>query len=172
MYGVSWCSPWLHTFLTIKPKDHLNGKLHSHRKQKKFFYIYRSSLFAPPVTRHTSIWYYSSSSHTRVNMGAFRLHTQPVSVNCLYHARLSCLWAGPCVLCKECTLHSNHRLAVWYSNTQKYFSPGAAIFSLHKPAYSSGRNVNYYEEQLTGKNFELFLITCTGIVITCPTAFI
>ena len=39
---------------------------------------------APWVTRHTSIRY-SSSCHTRVNMGAFCLHRHPVSVNCLYH---------------------------------------------------------------------------------------
>ena len=26
--------------------------------------------------------------HTSVKMGAFRLHRQPVSINCLYHARM------------------------------------------------------------------------------------
>ena len=55
-----------------------------------------------------------------------------------------------CVLCTKCTLHSNHRLTVWYSDTQNDFSPGAAIFSLHTLAWPSGRNVNYYEKQLTG----------------------
>ena len=39
-------------------------------KLKKFFFDkYRCSMCAPPVTRHTSIRY-SSSCHTRVNMGA------------------------------------------------------------------------------------------------------
>ena len=51
-----------------------------------FFHSYRCSLCAQQVTRHTSIRY-SSSCHTRVNMGAFCLHRHPVSVNCLYHAR-------------------------------------------------------------------------------------
>jgi hypothetical protein len=55
-----------------------------------------------------------------------------------------------CVLCTKCTLHSNHRLTMWYSNTQNDFSPGAAIFSLHTLASPSGRNVNYDEKQLTG----------------------
>jgi len=57
------------------------------------------------------------------------------------------------VLCTKCTLHSNHRLTVCYSNTQNDFSPGAAIFSLHTIASSSGRNVNYDEKQLIGKTF-------------------
>jgi len=57
-----------------------------------------------------------------------------------------------------CTLTTD--LLVWYSNTQNDFSPGAAIFSLHKLASPSGRNVNYDQKQLTGKTFfELFLIS-------------
>jgi hypothetical protein len=55
------------------------------------------------------------------------------------------------ILCTKCTLHSNHRLTVWYSNAQNDFSPGAAIFSLHTLASPSGRNMNYDEKQLTGK---------------------
>jgi len=42
---------------------------------------------ASQVTRHTSIRY-SSSCHTRVNMGAFCLHRHPVTVNYLYHPRM------------------------------------------------------------------------------------
>ena len=53
------------------------------------------------------------------------------------------------ILRTKSTLHSNHRLTVWYSNTQNDFSPGAAIFSLHKLTSPSGRNVNYDEKQLT-----------------------
>ena len=52
-----------------------------------FFFNYRCSMCAPRVTRHTSIRY-SSSCHTRVNMGTFCLHRHPVSVNFLYHARM------------------------------------------------------------------------------------
>ena len=59
-------------------------------KLKKFFFFvdnWRYSICAPRVTRHTSIRYWSSC-HTRVNMGAFCLLRHPVSVNCLYHARM------------------------------------------------------------------------------------
>jgi hypothetical protein len=38
------------------------------------------------------------------------------------------------------------------SNTQNDFSPGAAIFSLHRLTSPNGRNVNYDEKQLTGEN--------------------
>jgi len=81
---------------------------------------------APRVTRHTSILY-SSSCHTRVNMGASILFTaaQTPSFSKLYIARTNGLVCRRdlCVLCTKCTLHSNHRLTVWYSNTQNDFSP-------------------------------------------------
>ena len=64
-----------------------------------------------------------------------------------------------CVLCTKCTLHSNHRLTVRYSNTQNDFSPGAAIFSLHTLASPSVRNVNYDEKQLTWGGIEFFLLS-------------
>jgi hypothetical protein len=54
------------------------------------------------------------------------------------------------ILCTKCTLHSHHRLTVWYSNTQNDFCPGAAILSLHTLASPGGRNENYDEKQLTG----------------------
>jgi len=64
------------------------------------------------------------------------------------------------VLCTKCTLHSNHRLTVWYSKIQNDFFPGAAIFSLHTLLSPSGRNVNYDEKQLTEEKFlELFLLS-------------
>jgi len=75
-----------------------------------------------------------------------------------------------CFLCTKCTLHSNHRLTVWYSNTQNSF-PGAAIFSLHTLASPSGRNVNYNEKQITGGDWVVPSI-CTGFVNTCPTVFL
>jgi len=85
-------------------------------------------------------------------MGAFCLHRHPVSVNCLYYARLI-LFVG-CSFAyfarsARCTVTTD--LLVWYSNTLNDFSPGAAIFSLHKLASPSGRNVNCDEKQLTGK---------------------
>jgi len=89
--------------------------------------------------------------HTRVNMGAFCLHKHPITVSCLYYARMVLSLVGSfAYFCSKCTLHSNHRLTVWYSNTQNDFSPGAVIFSLHTLASPSGRNVNYDEKQLIG----------------------
>jgi hypothetical protein len=101
---------------------------------------------------------------------------------------LVCRWVL-FVLCTKCTLHSKHRLTVWYSNTQNDFSPGAAIFSIHTLASPSGRDVNYDEKQLTGEiSFELYKLVgrvaqsekivwvlpsiCTGFVNTCPTDFL
>ena len=70
-------------------------------------------------------------------------HRHPVSVNCLYHARML-LSVGGSFACfarnARCTITTD--LLVWYSNTQNDFSPGAAIFSLLTLAAPSGRNVN------------------------------
>jgi hypothetical protein len=64
-------------------------------------------------------------------------------------------------------------LLIWYSNTQNDFSPGATIFSLHKLASPSGRNVNYNEKQLTvEKKFWVVSSTCTSFVNTCPMVFL
>ena len=104
----------------------------------------------------------------------FCLHRHPFSLNCLYHARmvLSVGWIL-CVLCTKCPLHSNHRLTVWYSNTQNDFSSGAAIFSLHTLASPSGRNVNYNEKQITGERICWVVASiCTGFVNTCPAVFL
>ena len=103
------------------------------------------------VTRHTSI---RCSSSTAVNGRPldFCLHRHPVSVNCLYHARMVLSVGGSFAyfaLNARCTVTTD--LLVWYSNTQSDFSPGAAIFSLHTLASPSGRNVNYDEKQLTGE---------------------
>jgi hypothetical protein len=70
------------------------------------------------------------------------------------------------ILCMKCTFHSDHRLNVWYSNTQNDFTPGAAIFSLHILASPSGRDV----KKLTkGENFWVVPSICTGLLNTCPT---
>ena len=121
---------------------------------KLFFFFFppieRCSMCAPWVTRHTSIRY-SSSRHTRVNMGAFCLHRHPVSVNCLCHARMVLSVGGSFAYFARnarCTVTADW--LVWYSNTQNDFCPGTAIFSLRTPASSSGRNMNYDEKQLTG----------------------
>jgi len=112
--------------------------------------------------------------HTRTNMARTRstsssvvngrpldscLHRHPVPVNCLYHARivLSVGWVLG-VLCTKCPLHSNHRLTVWHSNTQKTSPPGTAIFSVHTLASPSGRNVKYDKKNnLLGK----WILSCS-----------
>jgi hypothetical protein len=50
-------------------------------KLKKFFYTYIGTMCAPRVTRHTSIRY-SSSCHTRVNMGASIFFTAAMICAC------------------------------------------------------------------------------------------
>jgi hypothetical protein len=125
---------------------------------KLIFNNYRCSMCAPRVTRHTSIQY-SSSCHTRVDTGAFCLHRHPVSVNCLYHARMALSVGGSFAYFARnarCTVTTD--LLVWYSNTQNDFFPGAAIFSLHTLASPSGRNVNCDEKNLLG-NF--FFFSCS-----------
>jgi len=58
------------------------------------------------VTRHTSIRY-SSSFHTRVNMGASIFFTAAMIRG--FRSARSCRRVL-CLLCTKCTLHSNHRL--------------------------------------------------------------
>jgi hypothetical protein len=60
--------------------------------------------------------------------------------------RIPGLWHIP-----KQTISVTTDILVWYSNTQNYFSPGAAIFSLQTLASPSGRNVNYDEKQNTGE---------------------
>jgi len=81
----------------------------------------------------------------------FCLHKHLFSVDCLYHARMILSVGGSFAYFARnarCTVTTD--LLVWHSSTQNHFSPGAAIFSLHTLASSSGRNVNYDEKQVTG----------------------
>ena len=119
---------------------------------KKVFFSdnYSCSVCAPPVTRHTSIRY-SSSCHTHVSTWVHRYPSLlQWSVPLGQRGHVAMLGR---ILCMKCTLHSNHRLTVWYSDTQNDFSPGAAILSLHTLASPSGRNVNYNEKYLLKKRF-------------------
>jgi hypothetical protein len=90
----------------------------------------------------------------------FCLHRHPVSVNCLYHARIV-LSVGGSFACfarnVRCTVTTD--LLVCYSNTQNDFYPGAAIFSLHTLSSPSGKNVNCDEKQLSEKKNQLFLLS-------------
>jgi hypothetical protein len=105
---------------------------------------------APRVTRHTSMRYLAVNGRPLY----FCLHRHPVSVNCLYHARMVLSIGGSFAYFAQnacCTVTTD--LLVWYFNKQNDFSPGAAIFSLHKHTSPSGRNVKYDEKQLTGKKY-------------------
>ena len=143
--------------------------------KKCFFFLTTKSVrcvCAPRVTWPTSIFKFLPL--TRVNVSAFCLHRHPVSVNCLYHARMV-LSVGCSFACfarnTRCKVTTD--LLVWYSSTQNDFSPGAAIFSLHALASPSSRNVNCDEKQLTGKkSFWVVPSISTGFVNTCPTVFL
>ena len=107
---------------------------------------------ASQVTQHTLIQC-ASSCHTQVN-----IFFTAAMIRAFRHGLVSRLVL--CILCTNCTLHSNTDLLVWYSNTQNEFFPGVAIFSLHTLALPSSWNVNYEENQLNGKkvlNFSLYL---------------
>ena len=140
-------------------------------KLKKFsFDNYSCSMCAPLVTRHTSIRYLSSC-HTHTSTLVHR-YSSLLQWSVTLGQRGHVAMVGR-ILCMKCTLHSDHRLTVWYSNTQNDFSIGAAIFSLHTLASPSGRNVNYDEKVLTGKeNFWVVPSICTGFVNTYPTGLL
>jgi hypothetical protein len=55
----------------------------------------------------------------------FCLHGQPVSVNCLYHARMVLfVWRVLCVLCTICMLHHNHIfIRVIFQHTKRLLFP-------------------------------------------------
>ena len=131
-------------------------------KLKVFFFFFffgnwKCSMCAPRVTRHTSIRY-STSCHIGVNMGASMFFTAAM-IRAFRSAR-SRGHGGTNTFARNARRTVTTDLHVWYSNTQNDFFPGAAIFSLHTLASPSGRNVNYDEKQLTGKeNFELFLLS-------------
>jgi hypothetical protein len=103
----------------------------------------------------------------------FCLHRHPVSVNCLYHARIVLSVGGSFEYFARnarCTVTID--LLVWYSNTQNDFF-GAAIFSLYILASPRGRNVNYDEKELTGgKNCWVVPSIYTGFINMCPTGFL
>jgi hypothetical protein len=105
----------------------------------------------PWVTRHTSIQYSSSSAVNGRPLGSC-FHRHPVSVNCLYQARMILSVGGSFAYFAR-----NARCAVttdlmWDIPTQKTTSPPERPFSdyIHK-ASPKGRNVNYDEKLLTEK---------------------
>jgi len=156
-------------------RTYLYGIVHSHRKTEKVVFFMTTKDVRCVLYRWHGTHRYDIqvlATHTRVNMGAFCSHGHPISANCLYHARMvlsvgrSFEYFARNGLCTVTT-----DLFLWYSNTQNDFSPVAAIFSLHTLASPSGRNVNYDEKQLTGKNIWVVPSICTGFVNTCLTGF-
>ena len=95
-------------------------------------------MWAPQVTRHTSIRYQVLATNASIWVHRysvngwpidFCLHRHPVSVNCLYHARMFLSVGGSFAYFARnarCTVTTD--LLVWYSNTQNNFSPRVAIF--------------------------------------------
>jgi hypothetical protein len=101
-----------------------------------FFYSKRYSMCAPQVTGHTSIRY-SSSCHTCVNMDWFLLAQTP-SFSTLFIPGTNGLVCRRvlCVLCTQCTLHSNHRLNSCDIPTHKTTFPLERPFSHYIHSYS------------------------------------
>jgi hypothetical protein len=87
----------------------------------------------------------------------FCLHRHPVTVDCLYHARMvlsvGCSFAY-FARNARCTITTD--LLVWYSNTQNDFSPGVTVFSLHTLASPSDRNANNKKKKLLSCSFYLY----------------
>ena len=124
----------LNFFLTTRDVRCVHHGWHgTHRYDIQVLAIHSSTL----VHRYSSLLQWSVALGQRGNIGGLFAH----------FARNA-----------RCTVTTD--LLVWYSNTQNDFSHRAAISSLHTLASTSGRNVNYDENQLTGgKKFELFLLS-------------
>jgi hypothetical protein len=140
--------------------------------KKKFFFLTISDFFG--LCRKLARTRSTSSSPVNERPIDFCLHRRPVSVNCLYHARMVLSVGGSFAYFARnahCTVTTD--LLVWYSDIQNDFSPGAAISSLHTLASPSGRIVNYDQKQRTGvKNVSVVPSVCTGFVNTRPTVFL
>ena len=144
-------------------------------KLKKFFSLslsfslfdsYRCSMSAPRVTRHTSIRY-SSSCHTRVNIGASIFFTAAM-IRAFRSARSR--KAGPLR-----TLHEMH--VAQYScdiPTHKTTSPPPERpFSHYTHSHRLAAEMwTTKKNNLLGKFFWVFPSICTGFVNTCPTVFL
>jgi len=110
------------------------------------------SICAPHVTRHTSKRY-SSSCHTRVNMGASIFFTAAM-IHAFRSTRSHGNGGNIFVYVAQnarCTVTTD--LLVWYSKTQNNFSPRAAIFSLHTLTSPSSRMWTTMKNNLVGKKF-------------------
>jgi len=97
-------------------------------KVKKIFFYKRFSMCAPLVTWHTSIRY-SSSYHTRGNMGASIFFT--AAMIRAFRSERTCR-SVLCLLCTKCTLHSNHRLTrVIFQHTKRLLPRSGHFLTTH-----------------------------------------
>ena len=140
---------------------YINWIVHSHRKTEKRIFFWQLEMFDVCTTGDTAHIdkIFMFLPHTRQHLCI----DIPHCCNDPWLGVSEVTWQLWDVLCTKCTLQSNHRLTVWYSNTQNDFSPVAAIFSLHTLASPSGRNVNYDEKQLTG---EKIFLSCSFYLYT------
>ena len=123
----------------------------------KVFFFWQLEMFDVCTTGDTSIRY-SSSCHTRVNMGASIFFTAAM-IRAFRSARSSgrVLW----VLCTKCTSHSKHRLT-------------RLIFQHTKRLLPPERPLSHYIHS-HGLAAEMSRVTpsiCRGFVNTCPTVFL
>jgi len=120
---------------------YLNGIVHSHRKTEKRFLVTTTAVRCVHHEWKATHPYEIQVSATHASTWAHR-YSSPLQWSVPLGQRGHVTMVRR-ILCTKCTLHSNQRLTVCYSNTQNDFSPGAAIFSLHTLASPSGRNMNY-----------------------------
>jgi hypothetical protein len=169
--GVSKCFPWLRTFITKETKGPIWMELFTATGKTEKISLTTRDVRCVHHRWHDTHRYDIQVLATHVSTWV-RRHSSLLQWSVPLGQRGHVAMVGRIFYTKY-TLHSNHRLTVWYSNTQNDISPGAAIFSLHKLASPSGRNMNYDEKQLNGgKNFWVVPSICTGFVNTCPTVFL
>ena len=150
-----------------------NGIVHSHRNTEKVFFFWQLEVFDVCTTGDTA---HIGTIFKFLHVTTWFLLAQTPSFSKLFKPCTNGLVCRRllCVLCTDCTLHSNHTLTLAIFQHTKRPLPGAAIFSLDAIASPSGRNVNCDEKQLTGENFFFWVVpsACTGFVNTCPTGFL
>jgi hypothetical protein len=126
------------------------------------------------LATHASTWVhrYSLLLQWSVILGQ-RGH--PVSVNCLYHARMVLSVGGVlCVLCTKCTLHSNHRITRVIFRHTKTTSPPERPFSHYIHSHRLVAEMwTTMKNNFLGKTFlSSFYLEPTGFVNTCPSVLL
>ena len=111
--------------------------------------------------------------HTCVNMGALCLYRHPVSVNCLYHARMVLSVGGSFAYFAwnaRCTATTDLlRDIPTHKTTSIQEQPFSHYIHSHRLAAEMWITM---KNNLLGENFSVVPSVCTGLVNTCPTVFI